>query len=471
MGVYQELEDFDLLFSQLRIQPIVLNGLEQNTREETERVNKLIYTKYTDDLLNNLPSCECGEMAGEYNIDVVCQACHTPVKSPTEQNLDPILWIKAPEGVRALINPTFWSILNARFTRSSYSVIRWLCDTSYQPPVKKPKLMEVVESMGFSRGLNNFVDNFDVIIEKLCNMKAFRLKKGQVDHVVEMIRMFRGRIFCQFMPVPNKSLLVIEETNTATYVDPVVTGAVNAIRNMIGIDSLINGFSRSVKENRTIKAIDMFADFYDGIYKDTFAKKEGIFRKHVYGTRSHFSFRAVISSLTDAHRYDELHIPWGIGISVLRIHLLNKLLRRGYTPNSAFGFLNAHSRKYHPLLDELFQELINEAPQGGIPVVFQRNPSLERGSAQALVITKVKTDVDDPTVGLSILIVKGFNADFDGDQLNGTLSLDYDTWLSLENLAPHMSSLDLNAPRNVATNLSMPKTVVATIANWVSGTI
>ena len=33
-------------------------------------------------------------------------------------------------------------------------------------------------------------------------------------------------------------------------------------------------------------------------------------------------------------------------------------------------------------------------------------PSLMRGSAQLTWITKVKTDPDDPTVGISILIVK-----------------------------------------------------------------
>ena len=41
-------------------------------------------------------------------------------------------------------------------------------------------------------------------------------------------------------------------------------------------------------------------------------------------------------------------------------------------------------------------------------------PSLMRGSAQLTWITKVKPDPDDPTVGISILIVKSLNADFDG---------------------------------------------------------
>lgn len=45
---------------------------------------------------------------------------------------------------------------------------------------------------------------------------------------------------------------------------------------------------------------------------------------------------------------------------------------------------------------------------------FEYTPSLERGSVQLTRITKVKTDPAIPTVSISILIVKGLNADFDG---------------------------------------------------------
>ena len=57
------------------------------------------------------------------------------------------------------------------------------------------------------------------------------------------------------------------------------------------------------------------------------------------------------------------------------------------------------------------------------------------------------------------------------DQLNGTLSLDNWTTEELRRLSPHMGVFDLNAPRQVSKNLSMPKPVVATISNWVHRTI
>lgn len=467
MGVSTALVNFDDLFRRKATRvPVIINDFSESSEEDKESFNRMIYTKYATDLLSNLPTCECGEVVGEHNVDVVCKVCNTPVASPLEQDLEPLVWMRAPQGVRALISPIVWTMLTAKFTRSGFEIIRWICDTTYKPQVRTPAIMEAVQDLGIPRGFNNFVDNFDNIMLALFDLKGFKAKKGEEDPLQTLLRLQRDCVFSQTLPLPNRSLLVIEETNVGTYVDPIVTGAVDAIRTMVSIDSPLSSHNVRTKENRTIKTIAQLAEFYDNLARTTLAKKEGIFRKHVFGTRSHWSFRGVISSQTDNHDYDELHIPWGIGVSSLRIHLMNKLLRRGFTPNTAIGFLNEHAQKYHPLLDELFQLLIEECPYKGIPVVFQRNPSLERGSAQAMFVTKVKTDPNIPTISLSILSVVGFNADFDGDQLNGTLSLDHWTAEQLHALAPHMSVFDLNAPRQVSKNLSMPKPVVATIANW-----
>lgn len=329
-------------------------------------------------------------------------------------DLEPLLWIRAPTGVISLMNPLVWTMLNEKFTKSSFSIIQWLCDTTYKPQVKIPVIMEDVLNLGIARGWNNFVSNFDSIIAALFEIKGFRAKKGIPDPLEILLKQSRDCVFSQFLPLPNRSLLVIEETNTGTYADPIITGAVDAIRTMVGIDSILSNHTVRMKENRTVKTISQLAEFYDELAKNTLAKKEGIFRKHIFGTRSHFSFRGVISSLTEKHNYDEIHIPWGIGISVFRIHLVNKLFKLGYTPNNAIGFLNEHAQKYHPLLDQLFNELISESPAPGPNCIMQRNPSLERGSAQSVYITKVKTDPNIPTVSMSILTVKGLNADYDG---------------------------------------------------------
>ncbi len=465
MGVSLELVNFDdLFFRDSANEPVIINDAIEGSEDDKAAFNKLIYTKYTGDLLSNMPVCECGSLYGESNKNNTCTNCNTVVKSPIDQVLEPLVWIRRPNGVSKLINPIMWTMLKNKFTKSGFEIIRWICDTTYHPTVKIPPIMDSVMQLNIPRGYNNFVENFDKIIESLFNLKGFKPKKGMTDPLRELIHQYRSCIFSDYIPLVNRALLVIEESNVGTYVDPIITGAVDAIRTMAYIDSPLSNYSVRTKENRTIKTIALLAEFYDGLARTTLAKKEGIFRKHVFGTRSHFSFRAVISSLTANEDYDEIYIPWGIGVSVLRVHLENKLERLGYTPNEMVGFLNEHANKHHPLLEQLFKELIDESPHKGIPVIFQRNPSLERGSAQAMCITKVKSNVDDPTISLHILSVTGYNADYDGDQLNGTLSLDNWTAEELRHLAPHKSAFDLNAPRMVSRNLSMPKPVVATIA-------
>ena len=71
-----------------------------------------------------------------------------------------------------------------------------------------------------------------------------------------------------------------------------------------------------------------------------------------------------------------------------------------------------HTLRYDPLIHQFMEELIAEARSGkGIPILLNRNPSLKRLSIQRLYLTKVKTNVRDKTISLSVLILKGYNAD------------------------------------------------------------
>lgn len=419
MSIYQSLINFDDVFAKLQSPPVIVNDIMDSSEEEREALKASIYTKYNSDLLSNLPSCDCGDIKGEYNIGVHCLNCNSDVKSPMEQDIEPILWMRSPRGVAKLINPIVWTMLTERFTRSNFDILLWICDTTYRSHVKIPLVLDEIQSAGIQRGYNYFVNNFEWIMDTLFNIKSFKLPrtKGVVerDYLRELIERDKECIFSDYIPLPNKSILVIEGTNVGTYADPVVVGAIDAIQTISSIDSSLFQHSLRTKENRTIKALSKLAEFNDNYYKTSLAKKSGIFRKHVFGSRSHFSFRAVISSITEPHNYDEIYIPWGIATSVLRIHVLNKLLKRGRDINNAIEFLNTHAQKYCVELDEIFNELIAEAPNGkGIPCITQRNPSLERGSVQLTYISRVKTDPNIPTVSISILIVRGLNADFDG---------------------------------------------------------
>lgn len=458
--------NFDDLFRSLRTkEPKIVNDIIDASEKDKDSLNRLIYTTYSGDLLNSLPSCDCGETVGGYNKGQICPKCDTPVQLHIERVIEPIAWIRAPEGVRALINPIVWMMFKKRFTKGGFEVIRWFCDSNYQTKNNTPLFMKEVESWGFPRGLNDFIDNFDAIMAKLLAMRIFREKGVDGDPMEILIRRYRDRIFSQYMPLPNRTLLVVEESNMGNFVDPVMPIAVNAIRIMAGIDASVKPLTTRTKENRTVASIALFGVFYEKYYKEVMAKKEGAFRKHVFGTRNHFSGRAVITSITKAHDYDEVYFPWSIALSIYRIHLVSKLKRRGYGPIEAVTLIDSYSTRFHPLLNELFEELIEESPYPGIPCTIVRHPSLGRGSIQAVFNTRVKVDTGDQTIGLPILITKSMNADFDGDQISVILTLDVMTTEEVQTLAPHMNTFSMSGVRKISNNPAIPKPVVATIAN------
>jgi hypothetical protein len=432
MSIHQELLNFDKGFSLLRKPPLFINDIAESSEQEKTELKKKIFTEYSGDLLSNIPTCECGEITGQYNIGVHCANCNTEVTNSVEAELEPILWVRAPVGVPKLMNPTVWTLLSARFKVSSFNIIRWLCDTSYTGGDSKvPDRIDELTDRGVQRGYNFFCENFDFVMEVLFTSKLCGVKRGKTEVLQTLLAKYRDCIFSSYLPLPNKSLMIIEKTNVGTYADSVGLGAIDAILTLVGIDVTNNpetftdgrnseivdqstpvlSTSIRTRQNRVAKTIDKLADFYVNYYRTSLQGWGGLFRKHKYASRAHFCFRAVISSITNRHRYDEIHIPWGIGISVFRLHLINKLSKLGYMPNQAIQLLNASAQSYNVLLDKLFKEIIAEAANGlGCGCLMQRNPSLERGSAQLVYITQVKDYVKIPTVSISILVVKGLNA-------------------------------------------------------------
>jgi hypothetical protein len=376
MPVFQKLINFNTLFSQLSEPPIIINDLANTTELQKDDIKNLVSTRHTGDMISLLPTCRCGMTKGEFSVGVVCTKCGTVVKSTIENEIEPSVWFRKPNGVHKLISPIILIMLKERFKVSGFNTIHWLMDTTYRVPVKQPKVINKIMETGIQRGYNNFINNFTVIMSYLFSMKEFQInkkKKETIDYLKILIDNNLDSIFSDYIPLPNKSLLIVEKNNLGTYVDPIIANAVDAIETLISIDKDFHDQSPRTKENRTAKALVRLSDFYREFYNKDLSPKHGQFRRHVYGSRTNFSFRAVISSLTDTHKYDEIHIPWGIGLTAFEPHILNKLMRLGMDINSAKGLIYGHVSKFHPLLNNILNELLDEAPKKSIYCILQRN--------------------------------------------------------------------------------------------------
>lgn len=473
MGIHAEMVDFDQEFHNLDIEAIVVNDYNTSIPEEKEALDRHLYTHYQGtDTIEEAASCDCGATTKVYNIGVRCSVCNTAVQSTTDRPIESMLWIRAPEGVQALFSPAAWMVLEPSMRVKEFNFLEYLTNTDYRFDLARITSKDTIRKVNrllankIPRGWNNFVKHFDTIMEFLFNSSIVDSAKANKKELWSFIQENKHTFFPKHLPIPSKICFVVESTTSGVYIDNPLGSAMDAVLTIASIKSTPVKPTSAMVQNRVAKTVRELTRFYSDYTRTRLAKKPGMFRRHIFGSRLHFSGRAVIVSISDPHMGHELHIPWGMATQLFKYHLINKLLKRGYGANEALDFVYSNVLKYHPLMDELFKELIAEAPGNGPTCVFQRNPTLQRGSTQQFEITLVKPDIHDNTVAMSTLVLRAPNADFDGDQLNMILTLDNEMRKATERLSPYLWVLSPDDPREISGNLQLQGPVVDTVVNW-----
>lgn len=205
---------------------------------------------------------------------------------------------------------------------------------------------------------------------------------------------------------------------------------------------------------------------FEKYLEEKIAKKPGAMRKHIYGTRLPFTYRAVLTTLDSTLPYDEVYAPWQVLTTSFRPHVLNKLLNKyNMTLKDASELVFRSTLKYNKLIAEIGQELIDEAPGKGIPQLLHRNPYLLVGSSQYRYLTKFKSDPLDTTISASMMGFKGSNSDVDGDELNSVLLLDKTMDDLGKRMEAHKNILDTDYFK-VNKNLYFPPTLLVNLSNY-----
>lgn len=476
VGVYAKLIDFDRLYESISNRAILVNKFNMRSDEDKEELNKLLYSEYEGDALETAPSCDCGKLKGDFNLGTQCiplhagdSACYTIVSPVTERPLESILWMRVPDGVHSFISPAAWTLMCKQFTHKKIILPRWLADPSYQPKgvnnLMDIPIIQAFRDAGWVRGINHFIEHFDLAMQIISDHRVVTPAPNRFT-MEQFIAENKSKFFPKYLPIPNRAIFITEKTALGTYADEIMHSAIDAVHTITTIETSLTPATQRVKEGRTIRAIQQLSDYYNNFKRNNLSKKTGLFRRQVYGSRLDFSARAVISAITDKHRYDDLYLPWGLSIQLFKTHITNKLLKKGMTPNECEDFIMSHTLKYHPMMEQILNELIDESPNKRLPIVFQRNPTLERGSAQLLGVPRVKTDVSDKTISMSPLALAAPNADYDGDEMNAFYCKDQREYMAFQRLEPHLGVMDTDTPFKVSGNIKIPGPVMNTFVNW-----
>nr|YP_010848327.1 RNA polymerase beta' subunit [Kopsia hainanensis]WEV92977.1 RNA polymerase beta' subunit [Kopsia hainanensis] len=164
------------------------------------------------------------------------------------------------------------------------------------------------------------------------------------------------------------------------------------------VDTLLdNGIRGQPMKDGHNKVYKSFSDVIEG--------KEGRFRETLLGKRVDYSGRSVIvvGPSLSLHRCG---LSREIAIELFQTFVIRGLIRQHLASN--IGVAKSKIREKEPIVWEILQEVMEEHP-----VLLNRAPTLHRLGIQAF----QPILVEGRAICLHPLVCKGFNADFDGDQM------------------------------------------------------
>jgi DNA-directed RNA polymerase subunit beta' len=147
---------------------------------------------------------------------------------------------------------------------------------------------------------------------------------------------------------------------------------------------------------------------------DMLKGKQGRFRQNLLGKRVDYSGRSVIVAGPEL-KIHQCGLPKLMALELFKPFVIARLLDQGYAHNikSATRLIESNASEVWDGLDEVIKEKY---------VLLNRAPSLHRLSIQAF---QPKL-IEGKAIQLHPLVAKGFNADFDGDQMAVHLPLSAD---------------------------------------------
>jgi DNA-directed RNA polymerase subunit beta' len=174
--------------------------------------------------------------------------------------------------------------------------------------------------------------------------------------------------------------------------------------------------------------------------------KQGRFRENLLGKRVDYSARSVIVVGPNLHLH-QCGLPKKIALELFQPFIIRRLKELGHadTIKSAKRMLERRDEEVWDILEEV---ITNH------PVMLNRAPTLHRMGIQAFEPTLVEGNA----IRIHPLVCKGFNADFDGDQMAVHLPLSIEAQVEATTLM--MSTNNVFSPANGAPIISPSQDIV-----------
>lgn len=369
-------------------------------------------------------SCECGATQGRDYKDMICPECHTKVRFVGD-DFEIFGYITIKEDYH-IIHPNMYKTLAKYFGPSTFEAmiepeidldedgnpVNKMTDYVYKKQQKRKysKRPSKIDETYAGIGMMEFYNKFDEILE------YFHTKlKGKKENYYDDIKANRNIIFIHSIPVYSTGLRPFKVEG-----DKFTFEGTNALFNIMAkLAWSINNDSISIYRNKKYRDTLLFQlqDRYMTLYAEIekiLANKKGMIQ-NLIGRRCSFTSRSII--VPDPKlRSDEIKLSYHTLLELLQQTIINILVK---TYN--IGYAEAYMKFFHAQLvpDKRIRDIIWNLIKvsNGIPVLVNRNPTINYGSIMALRCIGISEGPDNYTMCMPLRILAPFAADFDGDCL------------------------------------------------------
>lgn len=353
--------------------------------------------------------CDCGRLRGTLYHNEYCSVCNTKVKY-MDDDFDIFGWVILQDGYK-VIHPTLYKCIESLIgPRKLPEIITQYFEYDVDGFIKsetKPN-----KDKYFGIGMIEFVKHIDEILEYYKNKnKSNKTKLELYDHIMahrDCLLTSSIPVYTLFLrPVNISGDKFVFEKNNKWYNNIAKNAAI------VNKNKMIIQRSKKTKDAALLDIQNTFNTIYGEIVKILSGKK-GVIRSS-RGGRYNFSARGVIIPYPNL-RIDEVIMPYNALVVLLEQTIVN-ILVRSYN----ISYSEAYKKWWKSQIVEddvvisIIRNIIKNYPRG-IPLLINRNPSINYGSILQMYCIDVA--LDSFTVYVPLQILQTLGADFDGDCMN-----------------------------------------------------
>ena len=332
-------------------------------------------------------SCECGYLKSHINHGIECPVCRTICRF-VDDDFEMFGWIILKDKYH-LIHPKFYDTLDYIFGASKYNEERKKMKGSklkniihYSPDVdehgnnERPCSFKPEKEPFYGIGMMEFYNRFDEILDYY--IKLYPKK----EEYYKEIQYYRNIVFIHSIPVFTTHLRPSDIKDGYMYFEP-TNGFYTIINNNV---ARINKDQKKMDNDPKTKNLKLYdtqmklKDLTDEIL-NILSGKKGVLRMLV-GARYNYACRAVIAQ-DPTLRIDQVKLPYTELVICLQQQIENILMRSyNISPSEAYDWWKNAIATYDERIGEIINMIIKSHPNGGIPVIINRNPTINYGLLQ-----------------------------------------------------------------------------------------